>query len=59
VPAKLRERIAAATLALAESQEGRDLLAAVRLEPPVRADYARDYQQFAAFDLAGVDAQGR
>ena len=46
VPAAVRERIAAATLALAGSAEGRALLAAVRLADPVRADYGRDYLLF-------------
>lgn len=59
MPVALRERIAAAALALAASEDGRALLATVRLEAPVRADYARDYSQFDAVDFARLDAQAR
>jgi phosphonate transport system substrate-binding protein len=59
IPVAVRERIAAAALALAGSEEGRALLASVRLESPVRADYARDYSQFDAIDFARLDTQGR
>ena len=46
VPAETRERIAAATIAMAETEGGRALLAGVHLLAPVRADFARDYRQF-------------
>lgn len=44
VPPEVRERIAAAVLAMAGSEEGRRLLAGVRLSEPIRASYERDYR---------------
>jgi phosphonate transport system substrate-binding protein len=59
VPREVRERIAAAVLALAGSDEGQRLLAGVRLSDPIRADYARDYRSFDSVDFERLERQER
>lgn len=51
VPPALRERVAAAVLALAADEAGRGLLAAVRMPQPVAADYTRDFAPLEALRL--------
>lgn len=58
VPKEVRERIVSATLALAESEEGRRLLAGVKLANPLRAETRADYGAFDAIELAPLHAQG-
>jgi phosphonate transport system substrate-binding protein len=58
VPQEVRERIVSAALALAGSEEGRRLLAGVKLADPVRAETRVDYGAFDAIDLAPLRTQG-
>ncbi len=44
VPAVARERVAAAVLEMARAEADRQLLAAIRMPEPLRADYDRDYR---------------
>jgi phosphonate transport system substrate-binding protein len=51
VPATVRESFAAAFLALPSDATGRELLKAVEIERPGRADYEKDYQPLEALGL--------
>lgn len=59
VPEEVRERIAAAVLALAGSAEGQRLLAGVRLAEPIRADFDRDYRSLGSVDFERLRRQER
>jgi phosphonate transport system substrate-binding protein len=59
VPAALRERLVEAILAMAKTEDGRELLKAVRLANPMRADYDRDYRTFDAIDFEKLSRQER
>jgi phosphonate transport system substrate-binding protein len=59
VPAAVRERIASVVLGMAATEEGRRLLASVRLADPVRASFDRDYQVFDEVDFERLARQVR
>jgi phosphonate transport system substrate-binding protein len=51
VDARVRQAVADALLALADSADGQALLKAIEMPNPVRADHARDYQPLEAWRL--------
>lgn len=51
VDARVRQAVADALLALADSADGQPLLKAIEMPHPVRADHARDYQPLEAWRL--------
>jgi phosphonate transport system substrate-binding protein len=55
VPPAVREKVAAATLRLTETGEGRRLLADMRMGNPVRADFTRDYRRFEEVDFERLE----
>ncbi len=50
----VREAVCTAVLNLVKSREGQELLKAIELPRPVRADYERDYKQLEALSLERV-----
>jgi phosphonate transport system substrate-binding protein len=59
VPSAVRGRIANAVLGMAATEEGRRLLASVRLTDPIRADFERDYRVFDEVDFERLARQVR
>lgn len=57
VPKQLQEGVTAALLRMDESDQGRKILDAVKLNKPIRADYNRDYSFFAKVDFERLDKQ--
>lgn len=59
VAKKTRDAVLQATLAMAATPEGMELLKNIRLASPVPADYERDYKTLEAVDVVGLTDWGR
>ena len=59
VPRADREAVKKATLALAATPQGAQLLKSLRLEAPIAADYERDYRALEAIDVKGLTNWGQ
>jgi phosphonate transport system substrate-binding protein len=59
VPLVAQEAVQKATLAIAATKDGAELLKTLRLEAPVAADYARDYRAMEAIDVKGLTDWGQ
>jgi len=59
VPASVRDAVKKAGLAMAATEDGKDLLKSVRLASPVTADYDRDYRGLEQIDVKGLTNWGR
>lgn len=59
VPQKDRELVTKATLAIAASPDGAELLKRLSLAAPVTADYARDYRALDEIDVTGLTNWGK
>jgi len=57
MPKKVREAVTRAVMAMDKTEPGKKLLAAVKLNNPMTADYKRDYSLFANVDFARLDKQ--
>lgn len=57
VPKKLQEAVTNAVLALDKSEQGKKILATVKLTKPMKADFKRDYSFFSEFDFERLDKQ--
>lgn len=58
VPRPVQEAVKKATLAVAETQEGSEILKMVRLPSPVEANYKMDYQPLEPIDIKGLSNWG-
>ncbi|MBI5923335.1 MAG: phosphate/phosphite/phosphonate ABC transporter substrate-binding protein [Betaproteobacteria bacterium] len=59
VPRADQEAVRKATLAIAATTDGAELLKAIRLAEPVAADYARDYRTLEEIDVKGLSNWGQ
>jgi phosphonate transport system substrate-binding protein len=59
VPRSVRDAVKKASLAIAATEDGTDLLKSVRLASPVSADYDRDYRSLEQIDVKGLTNWGR
>lgn len=57
VPARVREKISRAVLAIAQDADGSGLLRAIRLPDPVKAEYGRDYAELEEIDVEKLAAE--
>jgi phosphonate transport system substrate-binding protein len=58
VPPNVREKVIAGFLSIATDPVGRDLLKAVQIAQPIRADYARDYKSLEKLKLERFAVRG-
>jgi phosphonate transport system substrate-binding protein len=59
VPAAVRDAVTKATLAIADTADGAEILRSMRLSVPVTADYVRDYSSLEAIDVKGLTNWGQ
>ena len=59
VPRGAEEAVEKATLAIAATANGAELLKTIRLAAPVAADYRRDYQHLEEIDIKGLTNWGQ
>ncbi len=59
VPAKVRDAVAKAIIAIGSSQTGADMLKRLRLGDPVPADYAKDYAPLEVMDIKKLTDWGQ
>ena len=59
VPRSAQEAVKKATLAIAATSEGAELLKTLRLGAPVAADYGRDYRHLEEIDIKGLTNWGQ
>ena len=58
IPLTVREKVIAGFLNIAADPAGRDLLKAIQISQPIRADYARDYKELEQLKLENFVVQG-
>ena len=59
IPPAVREAVLQATLALAVTRDGEELLRTLHLRDPIVADYDRDYRSLEAIDIKGLTKWGQ
>jgi phosphonate transport system substrate-binding protein len=57
VPKKIQEAVTKAVLAMDKTEQGKKILATVKLSTPVKADFKRDYGFFAGYNFEKLDKQ--